>query len=124
MASLNGSELELLLRQTGMDFKSIVNQYLKSEGAENLVVTHGNKGLAIRSGEETIEIPAFATNVVDKVGAGDAVFAISALFFGVNATLPANALASSLAGAMNAKSFGNSVPLNLKDFQKAIRHII
>lgn len=124
MASLNGSELELLLRQTGIEFKSIVNNYLKFEGSENLVVTHGSRGLAIRSGGEIIEVPALTSTVVDKVGAGDAVFAMSALFFGVNASLPANAFASSLAGAMSAKTFGNSMPINKNDLLKAFRHQI
>jgi len=124
MASLNGSELELLLRQTGIEFKSIVNNYLKFEGSENLVVTHGSKGLAIRSGGDIIEVPALTSTVVDKVGAGDAVFAMSALFFGVNASLPANAFASSLAGAMSAKTFGNSIPISKSELLKAIKHLI
>lgn len=124
MASLNGSELDLLLRQTGIEFKSIVNDYLKFEGSENLVVTHGSKGLAIRAGEEIIEVPALTSKVVDKVGAGDAVFAMSALFFGVNAALPANAFASSLAGAMSAKTFGNSIPISKNELLKAFKHLI
>jgi sugar/nucleoside kinase (ribokinase family) len=124
MASMNGSELELLLRQTGINFTDMVTEYLKFEETENIIITHGNKGLALRSGKNIIEVPAFTNDVIDKVGAGDAVFAISSLMFAVQAPLNVNAFAASLAGAMSALTFGNSNPIQKKDFLKASRHLI
>ncbi|SON63716.1 putative sugar kinase YdjH [Mycobacterium simulans] len=47
-------------------------QYLLGAGPACLAVTQGSKGALIVSNEETFEVPAFAVDVVDTTGCGDA----------------------------------------------------
>ncbi len=51
---------------------SVVAQRLCQEGAEIAIVTRGERGAVVSWGGQTQTFPAFAVNVVDTTGAGDA----------------------------------------------------
>ena len=68
-----------------------------------------NKGLVI---------PALETRIVDKVGAGDAVFFITSLFSKVGASLELTGLIGNMTGAISVENFGNNWSLRPEDLVK------
>ncbi len=73
-------ELRLEARSSHRDLREIVQEVSGQLGAERLMITRGGQGCLCYSRSEGFEeIPAFTGQVVDRVGAGDAVLAITAL---------------------------------------------
>jgi rfaE bifunctional protein kinase chain/domain/rfaE bifunctional protein nucleotidyltransferase chain/domain len=73
-------ELRLEARSPHRDLREIVHEVSGQLGAERLMITRGEQGCLCYSRSEGFhEIPAFTGHVVDRVGAGDAVLAITAL---------------------------------------------
>ena len=79
--SLSEHELRLEVRSRHRDIRSIVEDVATRIGCRTMVVTRGQRGCAVLDRESGyMEVPAFTSAVVDRVGAGDAVLAIAALF--------------------------------------------
>lgn len=73
-------EIRLEARSPHRDLREIVQEVSVQLGAERLMITRGGQGcLCYGRSEGFHEIPAFTGHVVDRVGAGDAVLAITAL---------------------------------------------
>jgi rfaE bifunctional protein kinase chain/domain/rfaE bifunctional protein nucleotidyltransferase chain/domain len=78
--SVSERELRLEARSPHRDLREIVKEVSAQLGAERLMITRGGQGCLCYSRSEGFhEIPAFTGHVVDRVGAGDAVLAITAL---------------------------------------------
>lgn len=74
------SEIRLDARSRRRDIRAIVSAAGAKLSCERIVVTRGREGcLCYSKAEGFFEVPAFAVNVVDRIGAGDAVFAVTAL---------------------------------------------
>ncbi|MBA7537241.1 Bifunctional ribokinase/ribose-5-phosphate isomerase A [subsurface metagenome] len=75
-----------LIALVGEGDNETIAQVLRDWGAKNIIVTLGEKGALLVTGQETYYQEAFTVNVVDTVGAGDCfcgVFACS-LSFGIS----------------------------------------
>lgn len=74
------TEMRLDARSRRKDIKEILADVGKRLNCDQIMVTQGKEGcLSYGKQEGFFKIPAFASNVVDRIGAGDAVFAIAAL---------------------------------------------
>ena len=126
-ATINSSEL---VHETGKisnyDDVSRVSKKLKKEiKIKNLVVTSGKSGsIIINEKEKKIFCPAFAKNRLDKIGAGDSLFAIFALCKACNLNDINSIFLASLAAAYTVEKFGNDKPINLNDMKKILSHIL
>jgi len=121
---LNGSEVALELRRRHLSMDQLVPELLHRTGAQRAVVTEGSKGLAISDEDLNVRhCPAFALNIRDRVGAGDALYATTALLFAVGAPLDVAGFFGNLAGAAAVAELGNRSYLssaNLKRHAMAI----
>lgn len=116
--SLNGSEVGLELRKRDVDMQSLLPELMKKTGAQRVLVTEGAKGLSFAEDDKFSHSPALAQKVVDRVGAGDAVFATSSLLFGLNYDLEISGYLSNLSGAIAISDLGNRKTLNSTDLAK------
>ena len=74
---INENELRHELRDRVSEIKKLGLRLLKELKIKILVVTRGNNGaILINNKSSMIECPAFASKIIDKVGAGDAMLAI------------------------------------------------
>ena len=91
----------------------------------NVIVTQGNEGATLYNSEnDTIEkCPAFASTIIDKIGAGDAMLALLSLSLHKGYDKNFSLFLGSLAAAQSVESIGNSVPVNKKQMLKTIQHI-
>ena len=84
---INETELRHEMRNKNEEIKSLSNKLFKRINTKNLVVTRGKNGaLLVNKKEQSIlQSPAFANNIVDKVGAGDAMLSIISMLIKIGA---------------------------------------
>jgi len=119
---LNGSEVGLELRRRHLTINELVPQIRDRTGAARAIVTEGAKGLACSAADgEVAHIPAFAEVVKDRVGAGDALFAATALLTAVDAPVDVTGFYGNLAGAASVAELGNR---SYVDATRLMRHAV
>ena len=92
----------------------------------NLVVTQGNTGATLFDSEknEFHFCPAFASKVVDKVGAGDAMLALLSCSIKTGFDADLALFMGSLAAAQSVETIGNSTPVNKVQLLKTFSHAL
>lgn len=110
-------ELQLNYRQKHISAMEQLNQLAKDYRYKNILITLGRQGAySYKAGDGVYEVPAFATSVKDRVGAGDAVLAITSLCVAQNAPAELIAFIGNVVGAeavniMGNQSFIEKIPL-------------
>jgi len=104
---INEGELRLDARNRVAPLPSLVGDLLRKMRCERILVTRGSKGVEYHAGDEEIRSPSLATTVVDRIGSGDAVLAITAAC--VAAAVPPDAVSfiANVIGAQNVQVIGN-----------------
>ena len=121
-ACLNGSEVGLELRRRHLTMNELVPQIRSRTGATRAIVTEGAKGLACCGIDgEVTHIPAFTQVVKDRVGAGDALFAVTALLSAVHTPADITGFYGNLAGAASVADLGNR---SYVDAVSLLRHAV
>lgn len=89
-----------------------------------ILTTEGRRGCAIAMTDEFHRAPSFASAVVDRVGAGDALFSVTAL--GAQQGLPAEILAflGNIAGSLAVESIGNAKAVGQDAMRKYITAVM
>ena len=125
LISINGSELQLELRDRNPDYIHIVPKIIQEKNASYAVVTLGSEGLLVFDGKGNYEkVPAFATKIVDKVGAGDSVFIIASLLAKVDAPLKVIGFLANLVAAHEVSQLGHQKSLERSDLLKHAKSIL
>ena len=122
---INETEMRHELRDRVSSTKNLITSLSKKLKSKSIIVTRGNEGAVFyESRKKTfITCPAFATNISDKVGAGDAMLSVFSifLFFLKNPEVPL--FFGSLAAANSLKDFGNDRTINPKNLYKFLEHL-
>lgn len=119
---LNGGELALELRRKHATVDDLVPGIQERLATKSLIVTEGADGVLIcPSGGGSVRVPAFAPFVRDRVGAGDALFAVTSLTQALGAAPEITGFWGNLAGAAAVAQLGNREPINHADL---LRHAI
>lgn len=123
--SLASRELQLNYRQKHLTVAQQLERLMTEYEYNSVMITGGNTGAHIcNMGEPIAKVPAFATSVVDRVGAGDAVLALSSLFAYQNAPSELIGFIGNVAGAEAVKIMGNKSAINKIGFTKHIAHLL
>ena len=125
LITMNGGELQLELRDRNPDYFTIVPKLIEKMQASYAIVTLGGDGLIIfdRNGNHE-QVPALAGRLIDKVGAGDAVFAIASLLAKVNAPLKVIGFLANLVAAHEVSQLGHQSSLSQADLRKHAKSIL
>ena len=125
LITMNGGELQLELRDRNPDYFTIVPKLMEKMQASYAIVTLGGDGLIIfdRNGNHE-QVPALAGRLIDKVGAGDAVFAIASLLAKVNAPLKVIGFLANLVAAHEVSQLGHQSSLSQADLRKHAKSIL
>ena len=107
------------------NLESMGSKLMKDLKASNLIITRGNKGVILveKNGKIT-HAPAFANNVIDKVGAGDSMLAMISLCMKIKMPRDLTLFLGSLAGATAVESIGNSSFINKEGLLRKIQFSI
>ena len=126
-AIINEVELRHEMRNRYEDIRKLISRLSKKLKIQNLIVTAGKKGsyhFNSKRGKITF-CPAFASNVIDKIGSGDAYMAIFSI---MNLVFPKDPnislFLSSLATAQVLEGFGNEKSIKLINLLKSLKYIL
>ena len=101
-------ELQLNYRQKHISTKEQLYRLAKDHDYKNILITLGRQGAySYKCGEGIYEVPAFSAAIKDRVGAGDAVLAITSLCVALNAPAELVALIGNVVGAEAVNIMGN-----------------
>ncbi len=124
--SIAEHELRLETRDLKGDVRPMI-QYLREKlGSRAFLVTRGKKGSCIAHGPggAYTNVPAFASSVVDRIGAGDACFSVSALAAYLNAPAEIIAFLGNVVGALSVEIVGNKSAVKQSDVKDYIARFI
>lgn len=114
-------ELQLNYRQKHLSVSEQLERLVSEHDYQQAMITSGKDGAYVCKKSEPIQVvPAFATAVVDRVGAGDAVLAISSLYAYHKAPSELIAFVGNVAGAQAVNIMGNKSAINKTGFLKHI----
>jgi rfaE bifunctional protein kinase chain/domain/rfaE bifunctional protein nucleotidyltransferase chain/domain len=122
---INANELQHEMRERDGDLEQMTLELKKAINANYISVTEGKNGAFLINGNKTpIKCPGFASQVVDKVGSGDALLGLLSLclFGGIDDKL--SLFIASLAAAQSVESIGTSKPVSKVLLLKTISHFL
>lgn len=124
--SLNEPELRLAAHNRNDSLEAVTTRVGERVQVKQLAVTRGVKGVMIydRDGKAFHCIPALATRVIDRVGAGDAFLSLAGLCAarGLNAQIAA--FIGSVAAAIDVQIVCNREPVNPVDLNKYVSTLL
>lgn len=108
IASLAGHEIALEFRNSSLSSMDMMVELKRRLKAQYIVLTEGRQGSAILDNYDFQRAPSFTANVVDRVGAGDALFSLASL--GAFKGFPSAVIAflGNIAGSLAVETIGNA----------------
>ena len=123
--SIDLPELQLAARDKHSDPALLASDMAEKLHAEGFMVTMGREGSVYTfDGGEQLSTPAFSHRILDRVGAGDAFFAISAPCVAVGAPAELVGFIGNCAGAMAVEIVGNRVPIDPVGLKKFVVRLL
>lgn len=122
---INEAELRQELRGEKLDLSILAKILIDKNRIKNLIVTSGAAGVMLfRKNLKTITCPAFASQAIDKVGAGDAMLSIAALAIKQDLEPEITLFLGSIAAAISVKSIGNKVSVDINELDRIIQFML
>jgi len=123
---INEMELRQEMKDKSSEIRKLMIKLSRLMKLKNLIVTRGKNGSILydRIKNYFIECPAFASNVVDKIGAGDAMLAVVSIAIRAGIDKRLSLFFGSLAAAQSVESLGNSVSVSKNIILKVINNLI
>ncbi len=118
---LAGHEVALETRMRHAKWRDLILEVTKRIDCPRFTVTQGQHGtMHYAAGAGFTEVPAFATRVEDRVGAGDAVLAVTSLLVAQRAPWDLVGFLGNIAGAQMVAELGNRVTINKATLAKSV----
>ena len=122
---INANELKHEMNEREGNLIKLAKKFKKKIKTKNLSVTEGKKGAFIVDRKNIItRSPAFTSDPVDKIGAGDAFLSLLSLCQYKKYSTEFSLFLSSLAAAKSANTIGNKNPISKRDILKTILHLL
>ena len=121
---MNENEARIELNDKISSRKQIIKKIIKLVKVKYIAITHGKDGASIYSNKEKkiVHVPAFAKKIVDKVGAGDALFPVLALCLKSKVPVDISLYIASISAAINVENNASKIILDQNYFKKYIDH--
>jgi len=122
---INETELRHEMRQRDGDPQKMALTLKNLINSKYIAVTQGRKGAFLINGKKIAEkCPGFATQVIDKIGSGDALLALLSVCLYNNYDEDLSLFIASLAAAQSVENIGNSEPVSKGKLLKTISHLL
>jgi rfaE bifunctional protein kinase chain/domain/rfaE bifunctional protein nucleotidyltransferase chain/domain len=114
-------EIRLEMRKRNGRIQPMMKPLAKRLGASKFVVTRGRKGcLVLGQKKGFVAVPTFAQNVVDRVGAGDTFFSVTALAAALGVSDEVIGFIGNVAGSLSVEVLGNIKSIDKIGMQKYV----
>ena len=122
---INESELRHDMRQREGNIEKMAIDLKDMIFSKFITVTQGKEGAFLINGDNApVRSPGFATQVIDKIGSGDALLALLTLCLFSNFEEKLALFIGSLAAAQSVETIGNSYPVSKIKLIKTISHLL
>lgn len=122
---LDTPEARLATQEKYADIELVGKKILKRVDAKHLIITLGSAGSICLTREGCVNFtPAFATRVVDVIGAGDAFFAYTAPCFASGMSVDMVSFIGNVVGALAVQIVGNKKPVEKHEMLEFIHTIL
>ena len=123
---MNENELRHELRNKSDKINLLTKKLSQLNNIENLIITKGLDGAILYNSKKNkfYNCPAFASKVVDKVGAGDSMLSIISLLLNQKFDSVISLFLSSIAAAFTVEEMSNKVPISKVKLLKYLNHIV
>ena len=122
---MSNHELQLEARAMHASWRELVAVLAARVKCEKFTITRGRSGTVhCTLPDDVVEAPALATQVTDRVGAGDAVLAVTGPLVAIGAPWDVVALLANLVGAQMVADLGNRSTLDRVGLTKAVHALL
>ena len=122
---INETELQHEMRQREGDSQKLAATLKELINVNYISVTRGKEGaFLINDNKLSVSCPGFATQVVDKIGSGDAFLALLSISLYCKFDSDFSLFIASIAAAQSVETLGNSVPVSKVILLKTIAHLL
>ena len=121
---LAGHEVALETRMRNAKYTELILEVIKKIKCDKFTMTSGKDGSIHYDKDGFVKVPALATKVVDRVGAGDAVLAMTSMLVCLGAPWEVTGLLGNAAGAQLVGMLGNKASLEKVPLIKHITAIL
>ena len=111
-------EIRLELRDLKSDVTTMMYKLLKKLDCSRMMVTRGIKGCAVCEKDGFVKLPAFSRSIVDTIGAGDAVFSVTAAATAMGNSRELVGFIGNVVGALAIGILGNKKSIDKLSVQK------
>ena len=118
------AEFRLAFQAHHRPFDEVVNAMGEMLKADRVIMTFGHEGCFYADPGTSGEMPAFASDVVDRIGAGDAFLAASAPLAYLDAPVEIVAFVGSVAAAIQVGRVSNSKPIERKEIRSWVKSLL
>ena len=124
--SLNEPELRLARHNRQDSITTLSKITAEKLNADFISVTMGSKGLYTYSvnSNYSFKVPALSSNVVDRVGAGDAFLSLASIFLGSGINTEVSVFLGAIAAAIDVQIVGNQTSINKIDLVKYLTSLM
>lgn len=124
-ACLHEGELRMDARDLRAELPALLEATAERMGARSVLATQGKSGTALfTKGKGVFRCPALATTVVERIGAGDAVLALSSVATAAGLPPELVSVLGNLAGAQMVAVMGNSASIRKSRLVESVRHLL
>ena len=123
---INETEVRNQSRDKFSKIEDVIYKISKQLNLKNCLVTMGKNGSIVysKNNSKYYYSPAYATNVIDKVGAGDTLLAFFSSSLALKNNMNLSMFISSVAAGLSVENIANSSPINLRSLIKKIKLIL
>ena len=123
---INETELRHELRDRSEKLEILMKKLTKKIKCKYLVVTSGSSGVCLYNIKKDLfhYCPAFASKIVDKVGAGDTMLAILSVLLKSKIDIDISLFLSSIAASESVESIANSHSIKRNEIYKKAEHML
>jgi len=123
--SIADHEIRLDKRNPNGPLRPIMHELINRIGCRQLVVTRGRRGATVTDPQGNfVDVPSFARNVVDRVGAGDAFFAITSMASVLGTSNEVLGFIGNVAGSLAVEIVGNKKAIDKLAAKKYITSLM
>ncbi len=123
--SIAEGEIRLEFRDIKNDIKPMINEISSKIGSKYFAVTQGKKGCTIKNqNDRFIEVPSFASKIIDRVGAGDAFLSITSLAAYLGAPAEIIGFIGNIVGGLTVEVLGNQKSMDKMSVKNFITSLL
>lgn len=125
MVCIQESELRLEARDLKSDPRDLIRDISQEVGCRSFLLTRGERGnIYFTPHTGFVETPAFSSRTVDRIGAGDAVFAVASMCASRNVKSDMIGFVANIVGAEACMIMGNKAPVDRTRVFRAISSLL